>query len=86
MVVTSISSASRGKRKARKRRLVPFNDRAAIDDGVLSGRELEICWLKDPIDALFAHIQGSVRVRLDDGESALELSAANGHPYGGRQF
>ncbi|MEX2034084.1 MAG: MltA domain-containing protein [Xanthobacteraceae bacterium] len=82
MVLTSISSRSRGKRNARKRRLVSFHDRAAIDDGVLSGRNLEICWLRDPIDAFFAHIQGSVRVRLDDGEMLrLNYQAANGHPY-----
>jgi membrane-bound lytic murein transglycosylase A len=82
MAITSISSRSRGKKKARRRKLVPFHDRAAIDNGVLSGRHLEICWLKDPIDAFFAHIQGSVRVRLDDGEMLrLNYQAANGHPY-----
>ena len=54
-----------------------FYDRAAIDDGVLAGRDLEICWLKDPIDAFFIHIQGSVRVRLEDGKlHAAELSGA----------
>jgi membrane-bound lytic murein transglycosylase A len=77
-----ISSVAAGKKKARRRKLVPFHDRAAIDDGVLSGRHLEICWLKDPVDAFFAHIQGSVRVLLDDGElMRLNYQAANGHPY-----
>ena len=61
---------------------MPFYDRAAIDDGVLAGRNLEICWLKDPIDSFFAHIQGSVRVLLDDGKlMRLNYEAANGHPY-----
>ena len=60
---------SKGKKKAKRRKSVPFHDRNAIDDGgALAGRDLEICWLKDPIDAFFAHIQGSARVRLDDGE------------------
>ena len=45
-----------------------YYERAAIEDGVLAGRDLEICWLKDPIDSFFAHIQGSVRVLLDDGK------------------
>jgi membrane-bound lytic murein transglycosylase A len=82
MAVAAVSSVQRGKKKVRKRRLVPFHDRSAIDDGVLAGRKLEICWLKDPIDAFFAHIQGSVRVRLDDGEMLrLNYQAANGHPY-----
>jgi membrane-bound lytic murein transglycosylase A len=77
-----ISSAASGKKKARKRKLVAFHDRAAIDDGVLAGRDLEICWLKDPIDAFFVHIQGSVRVLLDDGKLLrLNYQAANGHPY-----
>ena len=82
MLVTTVSSQRRGKKKIRKRRLLPFHDRASIDDGVLAGRNLEICWLKDPIDAFFAHIQGSVRVRLDDGRMLrLNYLAANGHPY-----
>ena len=73
---------SKGKKRAAKRRLVPFFDRAAIDDGAIAGRNLEICWLKDPIDAFFSHIQGSVRVKLDDGHILrLNYMAANGHPY-----
>ncbi|MCX7312263.1 MAG: MltA domain-containing protein [Alphaproteobacteria bacterium] len=76
---------SKGKKKnkhAAKRRLVPFHDRSAIEDGVLAGRDLEICWLKDPIDSFFAQIQGSLRVLLDDGRlMRLNYSAANGHPY-----
>ena len=82
MAVTSLSSRGRSKTKVRRRKLVPFHDRAAIDDGVLSGRRLEICWLRDPIDAFFAHIQGSVRVRVDGGDMLrLNYQAANGHPY-----
>jgi membrane-bound lytic murein transglycosylase A len=70
------------KRKHVRRRLVPFYDRARIDDGALAGRDLEICWLKDPIDSFFAQIQGSVRVQLDDGRlMRLNYAAANGHPY-----
>ncbi len=57
-------------------------DRAAIEDGALGGRGLEICWLKDPVDAFFAQIQGSTRVRLRDG-TVLRLNYAghNGLPY-----
>ena len=77
-----IVGAPSGKKKVRKRRLVSFHDRAAIDDGILAGRGLEICWLKDPVDSFFAHIQGSVRVLLDDGKLLrLNYQAANGHPY-----
>lgn len=61
---------------------VPYFDRAEIEDGALDGRGLEICWLKDPIDAFFMHIQGSARVRLEDGSLLrLNYAAHNGHPY-----
>jgi membrane-bound lytic murein transglycosylase A len=77
-----MAAATTGKKKARKRKLVAYHDRAAIDDGILAGRNLEICWLKDPIDSFFAQIQGSVRVALDDGKLLrLNYQAANGQPY-----
>jgi membrane-bound lytic murein transglycosylase A len=72
---------SKGKASA-KRRLIPYHDRAAIENGVLNGRNLEICYLKDPVDAFFIHIQGSVRVKLKDGKLLrLNYEAANGQPY-----
>lgn len=64
------------------RRIVDYFDRAAIEDGALKGRNLEICYLKDPIDAFFIHIQGSARVRLEDGSMLrINYDAHNGHPY-----
>jgi membrane-bound lytic murein transglycosylase A len=84
MAVAGASGDTGGKKKKRgpKRKLVSYYDRVAIDDGVLAGRNLEICWLKDPIDSFFIHIQGSVRVLLDDGKlMRLNYEAANGHPY-----
>jgi len=60
----------------------PYYDRAAIENGALAGRRLEICWLKDPTDLFFAQIQGSVRVRLEDGKILrLNYSNHNGWPY-----
>jgi membrane-bound lytic murein transglycosylase A len=80
MAITA-KAAGKGKKRS-KRRLVPYHERAAIDDGVLGGRGLEICWLKDPIDSFFIHIQGSARVKLDDGTlMRLNYVAQNGHPY-----
>lgn len=73
------------KAKAGKRvvkRLAAYYDRAQIEDGALAGRGLEIVYLKDPIDAFFAEIQGSVRVRLEDGSVIrLNYASGNGHPY-----
>ena len=57
-------------------------DRAEIDKGALAGKGLEICWIKNPVDAFFAQIQGSTRVKLDDGELLrLNYIASNGKPY-----
>ncbi len=63
-------------------RLMPFPDRAAINAGALDGRGLELAWVDDPADAFFLHIQGSGRVRLEDGR-VLRLGYAgwNGHSY-----
>ncbi|WP_051660942.1 murein transglycosylase A [Bosea sp. 117] len=64
------------------RELVPYYDRAEIEDGALADRKLEIAWLKDPADAFFAHIQGSVRVRLPDGGVLrLNYDGHNGQNY-----
>jgi membrane-bound lytic murein transglycosylase A len=62
--------------------LVPYPDRQAIKEGALSGRDLELVWVDDPVDAFFLQIQGSGRVRLDDGsEMRVGYAAQNGHPY-----
>jgi membrane-bound lytic murein transglycosylase A len=43
---------------------------------------LEICYVKSPIDAFFAQIQGSTRVKLDSGKLLrLNYIASNGMPY-----
>jgi membrane-bound lytic murein transglycosylase A len=62
--------------------LVPYYDRGEIDDGALDGERLEICWLKDPIDLFYIQIQGSGRVRLEDGTVLrINYDAHNGYPY-----
>ncbi|HOV04331.1 MAG TPA: MltA domain-containing protein [Kaistiaceae bacterium] len=62
--------------------LVEYFDRPAIEDGALSGRGLELAHVADPVDAFFVHVQGSTRIRLDDGETMrLTYAAKTGHPY-----
>ena len=62
--------------------LVPFYDRAEIEDGALDGRHLEICWLRSATEALFIMIEGSARVRLEDGTMLrVNYDAHNGYPY-----
>ncbi|HLN11443.1 MAG TPA: MltA domain-containing protein [Xanthobacteraceae bacterium] len=62
--------------------LVPYFDRGEIEDGALDGRHLEICWLRDPIAAFSIQIQGSARVRLEDGLILrIGYDGWNGHTY-----
>jgi membrane-bound lytic murein transglycosylase A len=62
--------------------LEPYPGRREIDEGALAGRELELVWVNDPVDAFFLHIQGSGRVRLAGGsEMRVGYAAQNGHPY-----
>lgn len=64
------------------RGLEPFPDRAAIETGALDGQELEILWLRDPVDRFVLQVQGSGRVRLPDGSvTRLTYSGRNGLPY-----
>jgi membrane-bound lytic murein transglycosylase A len=59
-----------------------YFDRGEIEDGALDGRHLEICWIKDPIDALIIQIEGSARIRLEDGLILrVNYDAHNGWPY-----
>lgn len=63
--------------------LVPYYSRGEIDGaGVLSGRNLEIVWVDDPVELFFLHIQGSGTINLPDG-SSLQVSYGrdNGRPY-----
>ncbi len=60
----------------------PYHDRQSIEDGALDDRGLELAWLADPIEAFFLHIQGSGRIRLEDGQILrVGFSGKNGHPY-----
>ncbi|MGY3032385.1 membrane-bound lytic murein transglycosylase A [Bradyrhizobium sp. USDA 4354] len=80
----SVSLPNKGPvyRKIGRRKLVPYYDRGEIEDGKIAGRGLEIAWLKDPTDLLFAQIQGSARIKFEDGSSVrLNYDAYNGYPY-----
>jgi membrane-bound lytic murein transglycosylase A len=69
-------------RRINRLKYEPYYDRAAIEDGALDGKHLEITYLKDFNDLLFMQIQGSARVRLEDGlVLRVNYDAHNGHPY-----
>lgn len=62
--------------------LVPYYDRAQIEDGALASRHLALLFLANPVDAFFLEIQGSGRVRLPDGKVLrISYDAQNGRPY-----
>lgn len=64
------------------RRVVPYYDRSQIDDGVPGVRGKEIAWVDDPVELFFLQIQGSGRIRLENG-AMLRVGYAdqNGYPY-----
>jgi membrane-bound lytic murein transglycosylase A len=50
------------------------------DSGMLAGSEL--VWLSDPFEAYIAHVQGSAKIRLPDGELVtVGYAASSGHDY-----
>ena len=63
--------------------VLPYYSRKQIEaEKALNGRNLEIAWLKDPLDVVFLHIQGSGRLKLPDGNIVtVGYSASNGRPY-----
>ena len=65
-----------------KGELVPYYTRADIRGGVLASQKLELMYLDDPVDLLFAQIEGSAKAKLDDGtEVWLEFDGKNGRSY-----
>jgi membrane-bound lytic murein transglycosylase A len=69
-------------RRVGRRKIVPYYDRGQIEDGALDGWHLEICYLHNQVDVLFAQIQGSARIRLEDGAILrVNYDSHNGWPY-----
>jgi membrane-bound lytic murein transglycosylase A len=65
-----------------KKEFEPYHDRRAIEEGALDGKKLEICYIADPFEAMSIQIQGSARVRLEDGTILrLNYNGHNGHNY-----
>jgi membrane-bound lytic murein transglycosylase A len=64
--------------------LVPYHDRAAIDDGALNNHARIIAWAADPAEFFFLQIQGSGRLRLPDGSvMRVGYDSQNGRDYTG---
>ena len=70
----------RGKLMGNK--VVPYYDRAQLDDDQNLLQGTEILWVNSLVDLFFLHVQGSGQVRLDDGSTvAVGYAGQNGHPY-----
>lgn len=59
----------------------PYPPRAVIEStNMLNGKEL--VWLSDPFEAYVAHVQGSAKIRLPNGDlTAVGYAANNGYEY-----
>jgi membrane-bound lytic murein transglycosylase A len=65
-----------------KKEFEAYHDRLAIEEGALDGKQLETCYIADPFEAMSIQIQGSARVRLEDGTVLrLNYNGHNGHNY-----
>jgi membrane-bound lytic murein transglycosylase A len=61
---------------------VLYFTRAEIEDGALASKGLELAWAKDPVELFFLEIQGSGRIRLDDGTVVrVGYAGQNGRDY-----
>ena len=62
---------------------VAYWSRRDIDvDGALRGKGLELAWVADPVELFSLHIQGSGKIRLDDGSmKSVSYAQNNGRPF-----
>ncbi|MDB2578395.1 MltA domain-containing protein [Tateyamaria sp.] len=59
-----------------------LNRRDILETDIMTGRNLEIAWVNDPVELFFLQIQGSGRIKLQSGESIrVGYAGANGHEY-----
>ncbi|MDG4876606.1 murein transglycosylase A [Mesorhizobium sp. WSM4935] len=63
---------------------VEYFDRGEIERGALAGRNLEIAWLAEKVDAFFIHVQGAARLKMTDGRLArITYAAKSGQRFTG---
>ena len=82
-----IASRSRGgkfqyplyKRPPELKEGVPWKTRAEIENGALDGQGLELAWLADPVENFFLHVQGSGRLKLNEGGAMRVGFAGKNH-------
>ena len=65
------------------KQVLPYYTRMEIETNkILENKNLEIAWLKDPLDVAFLQIQGSGRLQTAEGNFlAVGYISSNGRPY-----
>ncbi|MBF0212174.1 MAG: murein transglycosylase A [Magnetococcales bacterium] len=89
-----VESGGKGAYRMEKGKRARYYTRSEIDErflaksnnkklsAKLANRGLELVWVDSPIDAFFLHIQGSGRVKLDDGRMMrIGFDSTNGRAY-----
>lgn len=63
-------------------KVVPYFSRAEIEAGSAPMRGKELVWVDDIVELFFLQVQGSGRVRLENGDTVrIGYADQNGHPY-----
>ena len=83
--LTELYPELKGKRlrgRVEGKRVVPYWPRADIEAGHAPPTDKVLVYVDDPVEAFFLQIQGSGRIKLEDG-SMMRVGYAdqNGHPY-----
>ena len=78
LVMKAISKNQTKANQMKSGESLPYHTRREIDvDGVLKGRGLELLWVDDPIALFSLHIQGSEKIKLEDGRMLTVSYAQN---------
>ena len=65
-------------------RFKPYYSREAIEKGALAGKGAELVWVENTVDSFNLQIQGSGRIKFDDGTTmGAGFAGTNGQPYFG---
>jgi len=64
-------------------KFVPYYNRREIDvEEVLKGKKLELIWVADPVELFSLHIQGSGKIKLENGNLlTVGFAQTNGRPF-----
>ena len=64
-------------------KFVSYYSRREFDvDGVLQGTNLELIWVSDPVELFSLHIQGSGKIKLENGDlRTVGFAQTNGRPF-----